>query len=474
MNNKNIPLVIDLDGTLIHSDIMMEQIIQLLKKNPFYFPIIIFWLLSGFARLKKEVFVRTSINPELLPYNQELIEHIQTEKAKGRKIVLATASYFQNAIEIANYLGFFDEVLATTEDFNLRGENKAKVLVEKYGEKGFDYAGDSYIDLNVWKYAKNAILVNPSKDLIDRTKSICNIQKIYPQTQNKIANTLQAIRVNHWLKNLLLFIPLVMAHHFEARIIFQTFLGFFAFSLSSSIIYIMNDFYDLDNDRLHPIKRLRPFAAGHLHLQTGFYISIILFISAVAILLYLNNLYFTYAIIIYIIMNQLYSHKFKNIAVIDIILLTFFYIIRIYSGGFISDIQISEWLLLFSVFTFSGLAIMKRYAEVVLLNSSKINVHFIRPYQNTSRKILFFTGIFLSLLSSITFLFYTQSIKVAELYTNPKLLIVIVPILLSYYTYLWWKVSRSKQNDNPIEIVIKTPVTLLFIFSISIVLFFAL
>ena len=473
MNNNNIPLVIDLDGTLIHSDIMMEQTIQLLKKNPFYFPMVLFWLFNSFARLKKEVFVRTSINPSLLPYNQELIELIQTEKAKGRKIVLATASYYQNAIEIANYLGFFDEVLATTEDFNLRGNNKGKVLVEKYGEKGFDYAGDSYIDLNVWKYANKAILVFPSNDLINRSKALVDITQIFPQKANKITYTLKAIRVNHWLKNLLLFIPLVMAHHFEASIIFHTLQGFFAFSLASSFIYIMNDFYDLDNDRLHPIKRLRPFAAGHLHLQTGFYISIVLFISVVVILLYLNNLYFTYAIIAYIILNQLYSHKFKNISVIDIILLTFFYIIRIYSGGFIGNIHISEWLLLFSIFTFSGLAIMKRYAEVVLLNSSEINISFIRPYQNTSRKILFFSGILLSLLSSITFLFYTQSEKVTELYTNPKLLIIIVPILLVYYAYLWWKISRSKQNDNPIEIVIKTPLTLLFIFSISIVLFFA-
>lgn len=450
IDNNNLPLIVDLDGTLIKTDILMEQVIAFVRTNPLHFFLVLIWFFRGFAKLKYEVYRRTNLTTINLPFNDSVIELIDNARKSGRKVVLATASFLENANQVANHVNLFDEVLATTIDFNLRGKNKAKVLIEKYGEKKFDYVGDSYIDIEVWKHANTAYLVNPTKDLIERVSKISNIRLVSTPKTNKLYLTIKSLRIQQWIKNLLLFVPALLAHQSSLQTYLDLTIAFFAFSFLSSAVYLLNDLSDLDSDRSHPIKKNRPLAAGDIHLTTGLYLSFALLFISTVFNAVLNNPHFSILSICYLITNYFYSRTFKKLPIIDIVVLSLFYILRLYAGGYVSNTPISEWLVMFSIFTFISLAILKRYNEIVLINNEKLTI---RGYSSRDKSILMIFGITLSLLSSVIYLFYTQSEKVNLLYSDPAKLIYIAPLIIFFYLRLWLNMNRKMENDNPFDII---------------------
>lgn len=450
INQDNLPLVVDLDGTLIKTDILMEQVIAFVRINPFHFFLIFFWFLQGFAKLKYEVYKRTNLNVDTLPFNPDVIKIIKDAKSTGRKVVLATASFFDNAQQVANSLDLFDEVLATTVDYNLRGKNKAKVLIEKFGDKQFDYVGDSYVDIDVWKHSRVAYLVNPSPDLKQKAEKTTQAKVVSSQTKSKFVLTIQAIRIKQWLKNLLLFVPALLAHQTTLSLYLDLLVAFFAFSFLCSAVYLLNDLNDLDSDRNHPVKKNRPLASGDLHLDKGLYLSFAFIFFAIVLNIIVGDLLFSVLSFIYLITNYFYSKSLKKLPIIDIVVLSMFYILRIYAGGSVSNTIISEWLIMFSIFTFISLAILKRYNEIVLINDDTASI---RGYSSRDKNILMVFGITLSLLSSVIYLFYTQSEKVYQLYSEPSYLIYIAPLIIFFYLRLWMNVNRKMDNDNPFDII---------------------
>lgn len=461
-HDKDYPLVVDLDGTLIKTDILMEQVIAFIRKNPLNFLLVLLWFLQGFAKLKYEVYRRTNIKVDNLPYNQDVISLINRAKNEGRKIVLATASFMENAQQVANFLNLFDEVLATSIDNNLRGKNKAKVLVDKFGERQFDYVGDSLVDIAVWKHSRIAYLVNPSKKIVEKVSQITTTKILTSTSTNKIKLILKAIRLKQWKKNLLLFAPALLAHNFELLTYLNLSIAFIAFSLLSSAVYLLNDLNDLESDRTHPIKRFRPLASGDLHLEFGLYLAFSLLFASFVLNLFIGKIVFSLLSFAYLIVNYYYSKVLKQLPIIDIVVLSSFYILRLYAGSAVSLTPISEWLIMFSIFTFISLAILKRYTEIALINDE---TSLVRGYHSKDKSTLLIFGITLSLLSSVIYLFYTQSKKVELLYTEPIFLIFICPIIIFFYLRLWLKVNRKVDNDNPIDIIFadKANFVLLFI-----------
>lgn len=451
INQNNVPLVVDLDGTLIKTDILMEQVISFVRLNPFHLFLVLFWFLQGFAKLKYEVFKRTTLNVDTLPFNSNVIKLIKDAKATGKKVVLATASFSDNAQQVAKSINLFDDILATTVDFNLRGSNKAKVLIEKFGKNNFDYVGDSYVDIEVWKHSRIAYLVQPSPGLIQKVQKIAQVEVVSTQIENKVKLVIKAIRAKQWLKNLLLFVPALLAHQTTLNIYLALIVAFFAFSFLCSAVYLLNDLNDLDSDRNHPIKKNRPLASGDLHLDSGLYLSFGFLFVAIILNIILSDLLFSILSFIYLITNYYYSKSLKKLPIIDIVVLSAFYILRIYAGGSVSDTIISEWLIMFSIFTFISLAILKRYSEIVLINNETASI---RGYSSRDKNILMVFGITLSLLSSVVYLFYTQSEKVNRLYSEPSYLIYIAPLIIFFYLRLWMNVNRKMDNDNPFDIII--------------------
>ncbi|MGB9701961.1 MAG: UbiA family prenyltransferase [Candidatus Kapaibacteriota bacterium] len=469
--DKQIPLVVDLDGTLISTDVLMEQLFILLKRKPYFILHILVWFFQGYAKLKYEITKRVELSPEILPYKEEVINWVKTQKEAGRKIVLATAAQIENAEIIGNYIGIFDEIIATTPNYNLRGNNKRLILNQKFGEKNYDYIGDAYIDLNVWKSARKAILVEPTKDLISRTKQITNVEKVFEPKDSKISIFLKSIRVNQWLKNFLIFVPVILAHHFDLITLLQLLISFILFSFVSSAVYLLNDLYDLEADRKHPIKKNRPLASGQMHLSTGLYYSIGFLLVSLTLSYFFLTISFFYILLLYFIANLFYSLYFKYQPIFDIILLSFLYTIRLFAGGFIANVIISEWLISFSLFFFTSLAILKRYAEIKIYENTKISTPNVRGYNLKDTQFLFTSGIASSITSSLIFILYIQSEKVTKLYTHPQYLIVIAIILILFLLRTWFNVGKDLKTDNPIEMVLSDKINYLLLLIVVLIMF---
>lgn len=461
--DKSIPICVDLDGALIATDILYESLILLVKKNPLYLFILPFWLLKGKGWLKFKIHQIVQPNEQILPYRTELIEFLQQKKSDGRKIVLTTATMKQIADKIAKKVGIFDDVIATQlksdgSVYNLFGKDKQKELVRLYGEKEFDYVGDSAADLNVWRSARKAILVEPSEKVLKQAKEMVEIEKVFQSEKNTVHLVIKQMRIYQWMKNLLILLPLAMAHKLGSNGVYlNLFFAFLSFSLAASAVYIANDMLDLESDRSHPRKRNRPFASGKLSLKFGVFAAPLLFIIALLISFAIEPIGFSLSLCFYIVVTSAYSAFLKKIAIIDILILSFLYTLRIIAGGLAVDVAISPWLLAFSIFIFLSMAIVKRYTELrVMLNENKTKPSG-RGYTIDDLHLLGSVGPSAGLISVLIFSLYVNSIHVSMLYQSPKYLWFAAPLLLYWILRVWLLAHRGKMHDDPIVAMAKDP-----------------
>lgn len=264
------PLCVDLDGTLIHTDILLETLLILLKRNPFWLFVLPFWLLKGKAYFKHQLAVHVDLNITLLPFNQPLLDYLRIQHQHGRHLILATAANIKYAQQIAEHLGLFETVLASDCTHNLSGKLKRDCLVRNFGAGAFIYAGNAHCDLTVWNQAAAAIIVNAKPKLMRQVEAVTQVEKVFAPAKINVATYLKALRIHQWVKNLLIFIPLAAAHQvLDLKMLSQTMIAFCAFGCCASSVYLLNDLLDLEADRQHPSKQRRPFAAGLIPLQQG-------------------------------------------------------------------------------------------------------------------------------------------------------------------------------------------------------------
>ncbi|MFV0278738.1 MAG: haloacid dehalogenase-like hydrolase, partial [Parahaliea sp.] len=255
------PLIVDLDGTLIRSDLLIELLMLLLRSNPLYVILVVVWLLDGKARLKSEIARRVDLPVEWLPYNLELLEYLRSQKRQGRQIVLATASHVRYARSIARHLRVFDDVLASDEACNLSGSAKRTALTQRYGDKQYVYAGNAPVDLDVWAHCHQAIVVASAR-LAQRVAAICTVELQLSPARTRVKSFIRALRVHQWVKNALILVPVLTAHlALSPPALLSAALAFLAFSFCASSVYFLNDLLDLNDDRRHATKKHRPFAA---------------------------------------------------------------------------------------------------------------------------------------------------------------------------------------------------------------------
>jgi len=462
------PLCVDLDGTLIRTDVMFESIVILLRDNPLNFFFIIFWLIKGRYYLKEKLIEKTKLDPNKIPINEEIIEYLKVEQKNGRKILLVTAAMQEIANLYADYFGIFDEAVGSKDGINLVGKNKASYLVNRFGEGGFDYIGDSKKDLYIWKHSRNSYIVNQTKNIIDKVKKDSNVLKIWNLIpEKKITLFFKQIRAYQWVKNLLIFLPIILSHSLNLQDYILSFLAFVSFSFLSSSIYLINDIYDLDSDRIHPEKKYRPFASGHLNLLFVLTTSIILFLLSFVIALFIN-LSFLFSLFIYLIFSLLYTYSFKKIPILDIVILSFLFTIRIYAGSFATNIAISEWLFSFSIFFFLSLSSLKRYIELIKMNDNYILSG--RAYTKEDRNFIKNIGVSTGLISILVYVLYINSSKVYSLYSNPEYLYFILLILIYWLLRLWFYSDKKILIYDPIIYILKDKVSYILLL-LSIILF---
>lgn len=462
-------IAVDLDGTLTSTDTLYEGVLALVRIKPFMLFLLPFWLIKGVAHLKSKVAENSVLDVTTLPYNLPFIDWLKKEKATGKKIVLCTAANKRVALAVSEHFKIFDDVIASNETINVKGTNKRILLDKKFGKRGYDYAGNSGVDLKVWAGARKAIVVNASRNVYLKAKKTATVSKTFSPQDITISSWFKMLRVHHWLKNMLLFVPLLTAHQFNNIQHLSTLtLSFISFSLCASSVYIINDLLDLESDRRHTQKRNRPFASGKIPIKIG----LILFPQLVFISLILAwtiGLVFFVLLILYIFLSIIYSFLIKKIIILDCLALAILFTLRIFAGASVVSIKISFWLFIFSVFIFLSLAFVKRYVEIHNQKKhSKIFLHG-RGYLATDAPLIQTLGIASGYSGMVVFALYLSSEKVITLYSQPELLWFALLLLIFWINWIWIKAHRGEVHDDPIMFAIQDKISLLVISLIFIV-----
>ena len=456
---KNIPLVVDLDGTLIHSDLLWEAILIFIKVRFLQLWRLPFWLFSGKAGFKEKMAGMVEIDPQALPYDQILLDDLARQRSEGRQIILATGSQRRFADAIAVHLGLFDRVLATEGGINLTSHNKAHQLSELFGARGFDYIGNASVDVAVWNASNAAFSVTRTPF---RLAAGGATQAAGTPRAGWGVPLLKAMRPRQWLKNLLVFVPMLAGHALNLPTFLQALVAFVAFSLCASSAYLLNDALDAPDDRRHPSKCRRPIATGSLPLPVALLASPLLAILALAICALFDPLLLL-AVAIYFASTLAYSIYLKRLLMVDIVTLAILYTLRILGGSAATHIEPSFWLLAFSFFIFLSLALLKRYSELFNLERQGKEKTRGRSYTTADKAPIGIMGVNSGFISLLVFMLYFNSQNILVLYARPYLLLGIVPLLVFWLGRLWTLTFRGEVNEDPVLYVSKDTVSLVII-----------
>ena len=457
---STLPLIIDLDGTLIHTDMLHESALRTLRDKPAEVLRIPFLLARGKAVLKRRLAQHGEFDVASLPYNTALLDWLRQERSSGRKLILCTASDRSIADAIASHLGVFDEVMASDGVINLAGKNKADALVERFGKAGYDYAGNSHADLPVWRSARRAVVVNAPADLARRAADCCEVERSFAPPGAGLKVWRKVLRVHQWLKNLLLFVPLFAAHQFtDTANWVPLLLAFIAFSLCASSVYIANDLLDLESDRQHPRKRNRPFASGQVPAWQGVLVAPVLLLASAAVAWNVGGTFFAW-LAGYFVLTCVYSWLLKRIMLVDCLALAMLYTLRIVAGAAALSMQLSFWLLAFSVFLFLSLAYVKRYAELqVQILHGKKKAHG-RGYYTTDAPLIQMLGVCAGYAALMVLALYLNSETVLTLYRSPEFVWGAVPVMLFWVSWMWMQAHRGRMHDDPLVFAVKDKASL--------------
>jgi 4-hydroxybenzoate polyprenyltransferase/phosphoserine phosphatase len=458
-------LCVDLDGTLVKSDTLHDSALVVARHRPAALLNVPGWLLQGKAALKRHLANTIQLDVTRLPYNRELLQYLEQQRATGRPIYLATAADAGTANRIAAHLGLFDGVLASDGQHNLAGKNKLAAFQSRFGDN-FSYIGNSVVDLPLLQHCKEPMVANPTPGLRSALRSAhITPVRTFNERVSSTKAWLKAIRLHQWAKNVLIFVIMLLSHAWAPGIVAAVVIAFFSFGFCASATYIVNDLLDLEVDRQHPRKRLRPFASGDLSALSGVLV-VVLFLAislvlallvprAVAVLspeLFhsIKPHYFLLWLGIYLVTTLAYSLRLKRSVLVDVIVLSGLYTIRIIAGSAASGIAVSAWLGSFSIFFFLSLALVKRFAELESLRARGGVSAGGRGYHITDIEQLRSFGSASGFASVVVLTLYIFTLDAAQLYHHPRRLWLLVPVLLLWIMRLWLQASRGQLNEDPV------------------------
>jgi 4-hydroxybenzoate polyprenyltransferase len=443
------PLVVDLDGTLVRSDLLIESAFAYLGGNPSRILCILSAVRCGKAALKAELAREVGVDPQLLPYDESVMSLIRQRRAAGGRVYVASGSNETHVQAIANHLGLFDGWFASSTTENLSAESKARRLAETFGEGGFDYIGNSRADLATWALAQQCIAVRVPRAVRYKLIDISPDAVVLDDTGSQASAWIKLLRVHQWSKNALVFVPLVTAEHFDLVAIGQASAAFFAFSLVASAVYILNDLVDLHADRKHPSKRLRPLATGNVSIAAAVALIPVLlsigFFGAWAI-----GLPLALVLLVYFALTTAYTFVLKRKMLVDVVALASLYTIRVVGGAAAISVAISEWLLGFSMFIFTALALIKRYVELAARIDEGLSDPSNRNYQKSDLDIVAALAAASGFNAVTVFALYISSDAVRSLYRYPQFLWLICPILIYWLARALLMAHRRLVPDDPI------------------------
>ena len=442
-------LVVDLDGTLLRSDMLFESFWSAFGRDwrsPF---LSVAALAGGRASLKRHLAMASAVETATLPYDPKVIAFVQAWRESGGRTALVTASDRDFAEAIAAHLDIFDEVHGSDGKLNLKGDHKGSFLEERFGSKGFAYMGDAKADLPVWKRAAKAITVNAPPALRREAERVCDSVEHLVTDTGSVKPYIKAVRPHQWLKNVLVFLPMLAAHQLDGQTFLLSLLAFVCFCLVASSVYVLNDLLDLAADRAHPRKKNRPFASGSIPIAHGTWMAAGLLILGGLLAISISPS-FLLAMAAYYLLTTAYSLQLKRRIVIDICVLAGLYTARIIAGGVATDVSLSVWLLAFSVFFFFSLAAVKRQAELID-SAERGNLKASgRGYHVDDLPIISMIAIGAGYVSVLVMTLYVNSPAVVELYARPEALWGVCAVLLYWITRTVMVAHRGNMHDDPV------------------------
>ena len=466
-----VPLIVDVDGSLVSNDLLIEGVVRLLAVSPHHLFILPFWLANGRAALKHRVAQAVPLPSETLVLNPAVTREITAAKAAGSEVWLVSASDELVVAPLAETLGptgYF----ASDAHTNLVGQARATVLVERFGVGGFDYVGNERRDLAVWKHARHAIGVNLSASLAQEVQALGRGARFLPGLGGHPLDYLRTLRPHQWIKNMLVFMPLIAAH--ETRIeLYLVVAGLFtALSACASGTYLLNDLLDLPHDRRHEYKRHRPLAAGRVALLPAIGISAAMVAAGLAAAFWLS-VTAGFFVLLYLGVTLTYSLFFKRKTFIDVIVLAMLFTVRVFAGATVVEVTLSHWFLTFFIFIFLALAIVKRQCELYALCEAGQSASYGRAYFAGDIAVMTALGAASSVASAVVLSLYLYSPEVSESYTRPELLWGICPLLVYWLGRMALLANRGAINDDPVVFAMRdraswlTGIGILVVFAIA-------
>lgn len=455
----SMPLVVDLDGTLILTDLLFECAAASVFTQIRRPRALLSALMKGRAAFKRHLSADSPVKVDLLPYNEALLAYLRTEHARGRILVLATAADMRLARQVADHVGLFHTIIASDGETNVKGANKLALIRERLGDQPFEYIGNDHVDLEVWAGSSGASHVNLPGDALKRLRRLHDTSRAFDVPQNRIRDLLRGMRLHQWLKNLLVLVPLAAAHKVsDPATVGMAVLGFLAFSLCASSVYLVNDVLDAGSDRQHIRKRFRPVASGKLTIKYAAGCAALLLAASLAVAALLPSAFIA-VLAGYYALTSAYSMWLKRISTLDVFVLAGLYTVRMIGGAVAVGIPLSFWLLAFSMFLFLSLAMVKRVSEIVATKHDGREKLVGRGYAHADEGTLVSLGTASGYTAVLVLALYINSEEVQALYEQPEILWLICPLLLYWLSRTWVGSLRGKITDDPIVFALRDRVS---------------
>lgn len=457
LTDSSPPLVVDVDRTLLATDLLWEGLVRILVDRPHRLPYALAGLLNGRAMFKTRVMEFADLDMATLPLRREVRELIEEANNTGRDVILASAAHRSQVEALARRVGAA-VALGSDERRNLKAEEKLREVLRHAEE--FDYVGDSRDDLPLFRAARRSILVDPdtwTRRRVERDPGDEQVRVIQRPLVRRFRSWGRSLRPHQWAKNGLLLLPMLAAHmEWTTSLAEQAVGGLAAFSLLASAVYVGNDLADLPHDRRHPSKSDRPLAAGEMTIPAGLITVAALLAVAVMLTLRLPTA-FGVTLVVYLTLNVGYSMGLKRVLVLDLVILAALYTIRIVAGAALVRIELTGWFLAFSVFLFLSLAVLKRVVELedrqAPTREAESNASG-RAYRSADLPVLHAVGPAAGVMAALVYCLYITG-PVRELYDHPDLLWIGLPLFLYWIVRVWLLALRGEVDDDPVVFVLR-------------------
>ena len=468
------PLCVDLDGTLVKSDTLIDSLLVLARTHPLILFRLPAQVLRGKAAFKSFVTENVTLDVAHLPYNRKLLQFLQQEHTRGREIYLATGADIRLAQRVADHIDIFDGVLGSDGTSNLTGSRKLESLQNRLGGNGFVYVGNDTPDLPLMAGAAESMVANPSRRLRAKLRARGIVpSRAFEERSTPWQSLIKALRPHQWAKNLLIFLPPLLAHNHSIRLLMSALLAFFCICSTASGTYLVNDLLDIEADRRSTKKRLRPFASGDLAPSTGL-VAVVLLLAMGFAGAQLLPVEFTYWLLLYLGSTLAYSLYLKRVALVDVMLLSGLYTLRLLAGGAATNTPISHWLAGFAIFLFLSLAIVKRFAELENLQSTGMQLKNGRGYLMSDIEQIRAFGTASAFAAVVVFANYISGPDVMALYHHPRRLWLIVPCMLLWLCRVWLLASRGELDEDPVAFALTDAASLVMGVAVAVIVLLAM